>query len=229
MQLGPIMRIDIATAPARQHGPTTAAAAATPGSASKQGRPGSGRSAASRGAAGAAGSGNCRRSVTSLLFVRNEHTMISSSDMDGVVKLWDLRRLSAATGDITLPPRGSPAAAVAGVGRKSSGSGRSRSGGGRKGSAAGGADGVDAAGDACWMGFSCPSRSSRPAGISSMALSPAGAHMCDGSCELQQTAWAWQLACVQLYIVSMLRCSCHNLCSRIACAECSQVRICRWL
>jgi WD40 repeat protein len=173
MQLGPIMRIDIATAPARQHRPTAAAAA--PGSASKQGRPGTGRSTASRGAAGAAGPGNCRRSVTSLLFVRNEHTMISSSDMDGVVKLWDLRRLSAATGDITLPPRGSPAAA-AGVGRKSSGSGRSRSGGGRKGSAAAG--GGDDAGDACWMGFSCPSRSSRPAGISSMALSPAGAHTC---------------------------------------------------
>ncbi|WIA08986.1 hypothetical protein OEZ85_008400 [Tetradesmus obliquus] len=161
MQLGPILRIDIATAPARQHGgPTTAAAAAAaPGSAGKAGRPGSGRSAA--------GAANCRRSVTSLLFLRNEHTMVSSSDMDGVVKLWDLRRLTAPTGDITLPARGSPAAAAAG--RKSSGSGRSRSGGSKKGSAA-----ADEAGGACWMGFSCPSRSSRPAGISSMALSPAG-------------------------------------------------------
>lgn len=153
MQLSPVMRIDIATAPGQQYSQTTAAAGgfgsnrSTPGTGKKQSR---------------LTSGQCRRSVTSLLFVNNEHTMISSSDMDGVVKLWDLRKLTQPTGDITLPAP--PPAAAAG--RQTGGRG-SRTG-GKQGGAADGSDGV------CWLGFNCPSRSSRSAGITNMALSPSG-------------------------------------------------------
>jgi hypothetical protein len=74
------------------------------------------------------------------------------------------------------------------------------------------------------MGFSCPSRNSRPAGISSMALSPAGAAMLGVTCKLQQTAWDWHLACVYVAHLQL------PLCLLLICAPatCCQVHICIW-
>jgi len=126
------------------------AAGSTPGSGSKVVR---GR-----------GGGTARRSVTSLLFLPQDgHSLVSSSDMDGTVKLWDLRSLTSPTRDIALPP----AAAAAGGGLGPS-SNSSRMRGGVRGGA-----GVSMWG-AAWLSFSCPERINRPAGITSMALSPAG-------------------------------------------------------
>lgn len=162
MQLSPVMRVDTATAAGQLLGPSSSAAATAAGEGPSGTTPGSGRKVRS----------SCviRRSVTSLLFVKHEHTLISSSDCDGIIKLWDLRKMTLPTGDITLPSGPAAGAAVAAAGARTPGSaGRrtgGRSGGGRSGTAAGD-EGMS------WLGFG---GTGRTAGITCMALSSAGKH-----------------------------------------------------
>jgi hypothetical protein len=154
-------------------GSSQAGAASPAVAAAASRRPGSGtpRSGGStlRGthtAAAAGAGGRCRRSVTSLVFLPSEHSLVSSSDMDGVVKVWDLRRQDRPAGAFTLP---APARTA---GRASSSSSSSRRGGST--AAAGGVGDEDEAGS-CWLSLNCPSRTNtRPAGITSISLSPAG-------------------------------------------------------
>lgn len=158
MQLQPVGRINIITPAAHHHTSRPASAGAAGGT------PGSGSKAGGRGRAGAA-----RRSVTSLLFLPQDgHTLVSSSDMDGTVKLWDLRSLTTPTLDITLPPGAAAAAAAAGEGRGVKGRGRCPT------SSVPGARGNISVWGAAWLSFSCPGRANRPAGITNMALSPSG-------------------------------------------------------
>jgi WD40 repeat protein len=188
MQLAPVLRIDIGALPARLCGGTSAAqgggaagagGAAAPGSAGRRSARRGGSSAGSPWASGGSGAAaGCRRSVTSLLFLHNEHGLISSSDMDGIVKLWDLRNVTSSVRDVTFP---SATAAAAADDRA-----RGRSSRGRRssGAAAGNrigdkcSSGSSSSSDLCWLGLTCPSRSTRPAGITSMAISPAGAQTC---------------------------------------------------
>eukprot|EP00775_Hariotina_reticulata_P010257 gene10257-10415_t len=95
--------------------------------------------------------------------------ILLSSDMDGVVKLWDLRRLSQPASAFTLPAQ--PRLARRGSSRRGGGSAAAAGGGGN--------DDDDEEEDdeqgACWLGLSCPSRtSSRPAGITNISLNSAG-------------------------------------------------------
>jgi hypothetical protein len=158
MQLQPVACINVTTPAAHHHTPRPASAGAgaapgvgsTPGSASKPSR--------------ALGK-PARRSVTSLLFLPQDgNSLVSSSDMDGTVKLWDLRSLTTPTADITLPP--AAAAAAQGGGAKVRG--------GRGGMT--GACGSMSVYGTAWLSFSCPGRMNRPSGITSMALAPSGKH-----------------------------------------------------
>eukprot|EP00879_Flechtneria_rotunda_P025085 GHRR01026631.1.p1 GENE.GHRR01026631.1~~GHRR01026631.1.p1 ORF type:complete len:236 (+),score=78.38 GHRR01026631.1:173-880(+) len=175
MLLAPILRVDIGATPIHQHGiaqgPTS-----TPGSSKKKGKTARGRGRGVYGtptvARKGAGTGSCRRSVTALLFLQDELTMVSSSDVDGVVKLWDLRMLTSPQSDITLPQHQQCTPIAATRGRPASGKGRH--GRGNKGNSASGGAGCDDDSSVCWLGFTCSSRNSRPTGITSMALSPAG-------------------------------------------------------
>jgi hypothetical protein len=162
MQLSPVGRINITTPAAHHHSSSRPSGTANGAAAAAGG---------GRGGARGRGAAPARRSVTSLLFLPQDgNSLVSSSDMDGTVKLWDLRSLSAPTRDITLPP--APAAAAAAAAGEAKGRGSK----GGRGSRGGG--GAGAGGSMCgaaWLSFSCPGRSNRPAGITSMALSPAGA------------------------------------------------------
>jgi WD40 repeat protein len=117
-----------------------------------------------------------QRSVTSLLFLPHDwHSLVSSSDKDGTVKVWDLRNTQAPTQDITLPPAAAAAAAAAGVLSGGVRGGR-RAAGGAGGRGSGGSSSLPMCGEP-WLSFSCSdglSSSSRVTGITSMALSPAG-------------------------------------------------------
>lgn len=164
MQLSPVMRVDTTTADGQQFSQPAAAADAGGGGAARRARK-SKRDCMSR------------RSVTSLLFVRQEHTMISSSDCDGVIKLWDLRKLTVPTGDLTLPsgPAGGVCSAAA---ARTPGAARTRADGRSVDGPAGSHLGVEGNGadteGLSWLGFSGASRNSRAAGITCMALSPTG-------------------------------------------------------
>ncbi|GBF96291.1 hypothetical protein Rsub_09086 [Raphidocelis subcapitata] len=158
---------------------------------------------------GARGGAQPRRSVTSLVFLPNGNSLAAGSDMDGVVRLWDVRMLSRGPSGLlqplaghSAPPAGPAAGFPGGVDSVAISTPLGRGGGGgvgaKRGTPSSGGRGSGGkaragAGDAAqpWLSVVCPHRG-RPHGITSLALSRAGdmllASTSDGAHHLYPTS-----------------------------------------
>lgn len=109
-----------------------------------------------------------------MLFLADGCTLATAGAMDGVVKLWDVRHLRSPLGSLACAPpqpsaqAGSPVLAPPPLRRLGAGS-KQRQQPTRQ--PQGQRNQLQAS---CWMDLTCPSASTRPHGVTCLALSPAG-------------------------------------------------------
>ncbi|KAI8476372.1 MAG: WD40-repeat-containing domain protein [Monoraphidium minutum] len=130
---------------------------------------------------GAAARSQPRRSVTALAWLPGGRALAAAGDMDGVVRVWDVRMTARGPARLLqLPaaglgaaaagsPAGTPAPRGGGAGQRAGTPGSA--GKGSAGKARGGGGGGAAQ---PWIYVTCPQRGARPHGVTSLAVSPSG-------------------------------------------------------
>eukprot|EP00877_Chromochloris_zofingiensis_P013230 jgi/Chrzof1/8160/UNPLg00207.t1 len=96
---------------------------------------------------------NCR-SVTSLVFMNDGHSLTTAGDLDGTIQMWDMRCLAMPYTKVTTPQTASKGRTTP---RKGSSKGQQQQ------------HGLEP-----WFNLTCPRSTSRPHGITSLALAPHG-------------------------------------------------------